>query len=164
MGKVAEYTRVAKRYRPAGVKIRFRRDQYLTPAHAAQWADGSREMYVPQPRDRHSLYVYLHECAHVHLKHIEPTSKIPLWKQEWEAEQWAIAAMRRENIPVPRAMIAEAKKYVRECAEIDAAKGREPPPAKIAIWMTRDFKHEPEPIENLRKPKRCKRKKRRSSR
>lgn len=149
----AKLVAIAKRYRPNGVSIKFRRDEYLTPAHAQQFADGSKVMYVPRPTTTAALYVYLHECAHHHLGHCKPDYREPLWLQEYEAEQWAIATMRREGVPVPRAMIWEAKKYVKECADIDAKKGRRPPPAKVVRWMTRRFKQKPKPIKNLRRPK-----------
>ena len=108
---------------------------------------------MPRPDSRSALYVYLHECAHHHLGHCKPDYREPLWLQEYEAEQWAIATMRREGVPVPRRMIHEAKKYVKECATIDAQKGRRAPPAHVVRWMTRRYTKTPKPIPNFRKPK-----------
>lgn len=107
-------------------------------------------MYVPRPTTREALYVYLHECAHHHLGHTKPDYRAPLWKQEYEAEQWATSAMRREGLSVPRSMIREAKLYVGECAEIDKKKGREGPPARIRKWIrARPRAKRP---DNFRKP------------
>jgi len=128
------FAEVAKRYRPAKTVVLFRKDKQFIPAHAVIHADGTRELYVPSPVCRESLFIYLHECGHMHLGHCKPTYKEPLWKQEWEAEQWAIAAMRRERLPVPRSMITRAKLYIKECIEVDHKKGRSLPSARIMKW------------------------------
>jgi hypothetical protein len=107
-------------------------------------------MYVPKPVSREALYVYLHECAHHHLGHTKPDYREPLWKQEYEAEQWATTTMRREGLSVPRAMIASAKQYVGECADIDKKKGREGPPSRVRKWIRAVPKAAQ--IPNLRKP------------
>lgn len=111
------YEEVAKRYQPRGVTIRYRANRWLWPAYAVQWADGSREVYVPEPTTRAKLYINLHEFAHVILGHVKPDDASPTWKMEYEAERWAIATMRREGIPVPRRLHREAQRYVRD--EID---------------------------------------------
>ena len=144
---------IAKRYKPRGVFVHFRRDGYLTPAHAIIHYDGSKVMYVPKPESIHALYIFLHECAHHHLGHCKSDYNEPLWRMEYEAEQWTIATMRREGLSVSRSMLASAKEYVAECAIIDIAKGRCGPPAKIKTWMSRKFKTKPKPIENMRRPK-----------
>jgi hypothetical protein len=144
---------VAKRYKPNGVSIKWRKDEYLTPAHAIQHADGTKDMYVPKPTTREALFVYLHECGHHHLGHCKPEYRAPLWRQEYEAEQWTIATMRREGIAVPRSMIMEAKKYVGLCADIDREKGRELPTARIQKWIKSRDKKRPPRVNNFRRPK-----------
>jgi hypothetical protein len=108
------YYKIAKRYRPKGVKIRFKR-QFNAPseAYAMLKQDGTKEIYTPRPDTRDGLFYFLHECAHVILRHLY--LDLPIWQQEYEAEQWAIATMRREHVPVSRKMLLEAKKYVRDC-------------------------------------------------
>jgi hypothetical protein len=105
---------IAKRYRPRGVKIRFKRT-FNSPdeAYVMLKSDGSKFMHTPRPDTRDGLYYYLHECAHVVLRHLYDV--VPTWQQEYEAEMWAIATMRREHVPVSRKMLKEAKKYVRDC-------------------------------------------------
>lgn len=107
---------IARRYKPHGVKVRWRR-KGLYPAYA--WFD-RKMIYAPRPDTREGLFVYLHECAHFHLKHWHVD--IPLARQEYEAEQWAISTMRREGLAVPRSMLAEAKTYVSECIKADGGK------------------------------------------
>ena len=78
----------------------------------------SRTIYVPYLRDLHALYVFLHECGHVHMKHVraddDKTKDMPLWQQEWEAEQYAIRAMRAAGFRVPNYMMKSARAYVGE--------------------------------------------------
>jgi len=126
---------IAKRYRPAKTKVRFRRDKEIMPAHAAIWADGTREIYSPRILCRESLFIYLHECAHLHLGHCRPDSKMPIWKQEYEAELWAISTMRMEGLAVPRRIMKWARQYVKDCIKEDIKKrGLPMPPAKVLRW------------------------------
>lgn len=67
------------------------------------------EMIAPLPVTRKALYIYLHECAHIHLGH---TGAKPSHVQEMEAEKQAHKWMREAGIPVPRAMTRRAKAYV----------------------------------------------------
>jgi hypothetical protein len=68
-----------------------------------------RHIEAPKPTTRRRLYVWAHECAHVALRHIENK---PCHREEYEAEQWAAAALRRHGVPVPRKELTRAKKYV----------------------------------------------------
>jgi hypothetical protein len=125
------YYEIAKRYRPKGVKIRFKKEYCSpAPAYARLLEDGTKEIYTPRPDTRDGLFYYLHECAHVILRHLY--INIPTWKQEYEAEQWAIATMRREGVPVSRTMLKEAKRYVKNCIKEDKSKPKVP--YKIRKW------------------------------
>ncbi len=128
----ARYYEIAKRYRPKGVKIRFKR-VFNAPAEAYAMLkqDGTKEIYTPRPDCRDGLFYYLHECAHVILRHLY-MEDLPIWKQEYEAEMWAIATMRREGIPVSRKMLKEAKKYVKACIK-EAGKDAKVP-YKVRKW------------------------------
>lgn len=128
------YLEIAKRYRPARCKVRFRRGSEIVPAHAVIHADGSREIYVPRPVTRDALFVYLHECGHLFLGHCSPGYSEPLWKQEYEAEQWATSIMRLEGVSVSRKMLNMAKSYVRECIRQDRKEGRPLPPYRVRRW------------------------------
>ena len=124
---------IAKRYRPIGVKVRFKtKSKRLAPAHAKLFKDGTKEIYSPPPDTRDGLFYFLHECAHLILRHWHV--KIPVWRQEYEAEQWAMATMRREGIPVSKAMTKDAKAYVRKLVTAHINKGKKAPPKKILRW------------------------------
>lgn len=66
---------------------------------------------APEPVTRRALYVYLHECAHIRLKH---NHLLPIHVEEYQAEQWAHRTMRAAGIPVPRKETARARRYVAE--------------------------------------------------
>lgn len=55
-----------------------------------------------------SLFTFLHEVGHMRCGHAD-TDDLPGWLMEYEAENWAIAAMRAEKIPVPKKIIRHAK-------------------------------------------------------
>jgi len=115
---------VALKYTPSSVRNIHPRKNLTGRA----WHNG---MAVPRPFTRKSLYIFLHECAHIHLGHCELTekgrrkSRKPRHVEEMEAEKWAHATMRLEGLAVPRSMTARAKSYVSwkiEQAEIRGAK------------------------------------------
>ena len=138
-----KFVEIAERYAPVGIKVRWKRrtnqkgrkKNHLYPAHAHLY---KREMLTPKPITREKLYVYLHECGHFHLKHFPRewavtslhrrlytrAASLPTHVEEFEAEQFAIQTMRREGIPVPRAMLEDAKAYVRDCIRHDIRKSR----------------------------------------
>lgn len=66
-------------------------------------------METPVPKTRKALYVFLHECAHLHLH--RKTSK-PKHRREYEAEMFAHEKMQEAGIPVPEQMTQSARKYV----------------------------------------------------
>lgn len=69
-----------------------------------------RVIEAPRPVTRRSLYMFLHECAHHLLGHLE--DRRPKHVHESEAEQWAHQAMRSEGLAVPRKESQRAKRYV----------------------------------------------------
>lgn len=129
----AKLVSVAKRYKPIGVRVRFKKGKKLGPAHAIILEDGVKEMLAPKPVTREALFYFLHECSHFILRHWHV--KIPLWQQEYEAEQWAIATMRREGIPVSSQSLMEAKSYVRGIVVEHMKKGRPRPPRRVLGWV-----------------------------
>lgn len=70
---------------------------------------GLMALEAPRPRTRKALYIFLHECAHLHL-HCN-TAK-PRHRREYEAEMFAHERMRRSRIPVPESMTEAARRYV----------------------------------------------------
>ena len=68
-----------------------------------------RSIYAPRPNTRRRLYVVAHECGHVALGH---NGTKPRHRQEYEAERYAQAAMKRHGVAVPRKSVEQGKKYV----------------------------------------------------
>lgn len=87
----------------------------------------TKSIYVPFPDTREGLHTYLHECAHVVLKHDSRTQQIAL--DEYEAERWAIDTLRREGVSISREMMNSARDYVRSAPDIDDA------PAYVRRWV-----------------------------
>lgn len=71
-----------------------------------------RSIVAPEGKTRRQLFVLAHECAHVVLGHVDSKKRAPRHVEEFEAEKWALAALRRHKIPVSRKMAIASKKYV----------------------------------------------------
>lgn len=131
------FAEVARRYTPAFIKVRYKRRKrgklVLKPAHACLQRE---EMLVPRPQTLEALVYYLHECAHFHLRHFDPEegrtkalrelysggATETVAQQEYEAETWTIATLRREGIAVPAHVLEDMRDYVRQCiAESEGA-------------------------------------------
>lgn len=133
------FAEIARRYTPAFIKVRFKRRKngklVLKPAHACLQRE---EMLVPRPVTLEALVYYLHECAHFHLRHFDlDEGRTPALRQlyagsatetvaqqEFEAEHWTIATLRREGIAVPAHVLEDMRNYVRQC--IAESEGRIP--------------------------------------
>lgn len=95
-----------------------KRGQFFCPG--VGWARGVADFHnkllecVPVV-DRESLLVYLHEVGHIELKHGVDHYWEELAQCEYEAETYAIKALRAYGIAVPRTYIAKAKSYVDSC-------------------------------------------------
>ena len=100
----ARCLKVAEKFVPNGYRIIHK--QRLS-GHVF-WKN--REFHVPRPVTRKALYIYLHEYAHIYLKHNE--ADLPIHRREYEAETWAIRMMEYEDIPPPFKMIQQGKAYV----------------------------------------------------
>ena len=141
-----EFDRIFEKYRPPGIKVRWKRGKKLSPAHANL---RKAEMLTPRPVSIEALGFALHECAHFWLRHFSPdeaqsvlhrdlyTSPIKrtLAQQEYEAERWTIAVMRLEGLRVSRELRGMMRDYVAECLDSDTPKRRTP--SQIKKWSTR---------------------------
>lgn len=66
----------------------------------------------------YNLAVFLHECGHVNLGHKQDADSLDYLAQiEYEAEMYAVTAMRAMGLRVPARYLQDAKKYVRACVE-----------------------------------------------
>jgi len=94
---------VAERYTPEGVTVTYRKSLTGTAFY------NENRMVAPKPVTRKALYIYLHECAHFHLRHRGWKSR---YMEEFEAEQWAHEKMREAEVPIPREMTQRARDYI----------------------------------------------------
>jgi hypothetical protein len=128
--KIAE---LVKRYRPRGWTIQQSRWRRATSErHASGMADKTkRTLYVPTLVDIDALLIFLHECAHVILKHWD--HPLPLHVVEFEAEKFAINVLRNENIRVSSELIDGARARVRGWVKYDEARNI-PIKANVRRW------------------------------
>ena len=141
-----DFARVFEKYRPPGIKVRWKRGKKLSPAHANL---RKAEMLVPPLRSIEALGFALHECSHFWLRHFSPDESPngllrdlyasghtrTLAQQEYEAERWTIAVMRLEGFRVSRELRGMMRNYVAECLDSDTSKRRTP--SQIKKWSTR---------------------------
>lgn len=105
------------KYWPKGWRVRFHNEShYDGRAHKNNFH--GRLLSIPPPESRQALMTGLHEIGHVRLGHFGKHPK-PRYVEEFEAEHWAIATMRREGVPVPRSGLQKAKDYVAWCVQQD---------------------------------------------
>ena len=115
---VERLDKIVKRHKPPGVRVKWYRPQNTAPRalHGRAWYE-RRLIIAPRVTCPNTLYIYLHECGHFRAGH--PAVELPMHVEEYEAERWAINVMRAEGLNVPRPMLREAKRYVRECIAHD---------------------------------------------
>lgn len=101
-----------------------------------------RAITVPIVKDRYTLGYFLHECAHVYLKHVmienrniqNPPGSNFLWhKVEAEAEIWSLLALKACGFPASRAYVRQAKDYVKTYIETDR-KWKRPIDPEVLAW------------------------------
>lgn len=82
---------------------------------------------------RKRLYVVAHECGHVAL-HKPPRRSKPVYKIEFEAEQYAIEALRRHGVAVPKCMVEAGRGYVARKIARARRRGAKFIEPKILAW------------------------------
>lgn len=113
---VATIREIAKRHRPRGWKVRERKPRGDVLGYALFQ---EKVIECPPLVDREALAVYLHEVGHVQSRHMLDDSDVPVWQWEYEAETYAVGAMRAEGIAFPRHLLKDAKLGVRIALEAD---------------------------------------------
>lgn len=115
-----ECREIARRHKPRGWKV------YEVEVPPETWttlglADFEAKAIRTLPlTDIDGLLVFLHECAHVNLQHV-PDHALPGWQEEYEAEQYAYAAVRAAGFSVPRRTIQEGREYVQSLLPADTS-------------------------------------------
>lgn len=120
-------------YLPKGWKVKMGGSYQPGASGLCAYSVRGGTIYCPFVCDDYSLYVYLHEVGHAKL---HKTTKKPSHVVEYEAEQFAMKAMRDCGFSVRRAMLDGAKAYIREEIIKDRAKGH-PIDPKIDKWSRR---------------------------
>ena len=123
---------IVRRHTPPGWTV-VETKNHTRHLSGAAWAD-YKQISIPTLTDVLTVYIFLHECAHVHLGHfIEPPPHTHV--QEFQAERMAMAIARAEGLRLPGAITREAKRYVRYHIALDEAKGVYIEP-RIRRWAT----------------------------
>lgn len=87
------------------------------------WTQGltnwdTRTIHCPIIFDRCTLFIFLHECGHIHGGH-EAVHADNSAQEEYEAEIYAREAMRGMGFAVPKLMLKQGRDYVRSWVEQD---------------------------------------------
>lgn len=100
---------VVKRHRPRGWRVRESKRRVATLTGEANW--NKKTIYCPTLDTREGLFVFLHECGHIHFKHFQDA--LPITQEEYEADRYAISIMQIEGIQVPKTMVDISKHNLR---------------------------------------------------
>jgi len=102
--------KVVSRYLPRGWRlVEEKPDDCDGEANGATRTIRCRPIKTP-----YTLYVFLHEVGHVRNGHCGVNAKKPSWREEFEAEIYAIGMMRASRFTVTRYMLRHAKANVRD--------------------------------------------------
>jgi hypothetical protein len=141
MAKHPNYEAIAALHTPAGYTIGYV-DGLASVGDSAQGSQNTEAKMIkaPRPTTLHALYVFLHECAHAHLKHRgHPRGSKKNIKLEMEATQWTFATMAKHNIPVSAKIMQSARDNVFKNilqAERHGAKNIDPRAEAFALGET----------------------------
>jgi len=126
MGLDVKYLSIFERHKPKGYAYKEKR---MSKYYA--YAINDRAIYLdPRLEGRDALYTFLHECGHVHLRHCHAGANVPEWREEYEADQYAINAMRAEGVAVPRERVQWRKRLMRVLIE----EADEPVDEEVLRW------------------------------
>ncbi len=134
MNALAQAGRMAMRLKCIAVALAETPDNvlWIEPRKAltgrARPEAGGYVIAAPRPFTRRSLYIFLHECGHVALGHLERKARrrFKSWEREQQAEQFAQDRMRAHGLAVPRKELLRGKLYVEHKREFGRriARGR----------------------------------------
>lgn len=127
---IPEARELVRKYRPRGWTVRWERSRYF----AGIAIPGIKVIMCPPMVDVESAFVFLHECAHVHLGHFK--DNLIAHTEEYQCEQWATHTLRLEGFRVSRRLINDARDRVRMYIEADEKK-EEPIDPTIRRWAYR---------------------------
>lgn len=139
-----------ERYQPPFITVWVKKNpRALRPAWANLAHRGGRPgagvLLRPQLHSLFQLAYAVHECAHFWLKHFEPEDadcklkrvmytgnhNLTRAQEEYEAEQWTIATLRREGYTITPRLMLKMKDYVSWCIQHDRKEGRHKQPRHV---------------------------------
>lgn len=103
------YRDIVKAHKPRGYKL----VEGEVPGGLAGQVS-ARTIMVQPIVDHLRLFVFLHECGHVHCHHMRQPQTMPAWREEYEADQYALRALRAAGLPMDRGYMYENKRALRE--------------------------------------------------
>jgi len=109
-----KFADIVKRHRPRGYQLV---ERAMKVNHGV--TSFERSITCEPITSRFALFTFLHECGHVHSRHMKYTNKFtpPPWREEYEADKYAIEAMRAEGVPIPRTVMALRREILRDMIE-----------------------------------------------
>jgi hypothetical protein len=111
----ARIREVVARRMPRGWRLEEGAKLPLTlEAETVSYKNGDKVIRVRPLVSRWALYCFLHEVGHAVCQHHETETPLPVWREEFEAERWAIEAYRAEGFRVTPEILATAVMNVRE--------------------------------------------------
>lgn len=108
--KVERIREVARVFKPRGWKLVEKPSDGKTDGCADM---STRTITCPPLVTEYALFVYLHEVGHVRCGHLLAGQPGVGWLEEYEAEMWAMAAMRAVGFRITREMMNNARENVR---------------------------------------------------
>lgn len=107
--KIERIREVVKVFKPRGWRLIEQPSNGKFDGHA----DGETRTIRCLPlTDTYALFVFLHEVGHVRCGHLRLGHQKASWLEEYEAEMWAINAMRAAGFPVTKEMLHNARDNV----------------------------------------------------
>ena len=112
---VPGFDHIVQSHRPAGYEIKKRKLNAVNGETKFVRRINLNKDLSP----RNMLFVLLHEFGHVHMRHLTRDGHVTdgLWQDEYEADQYAIKAMRHAGVPIPKDILAQHKLLVRDRVE-----------------------------------------------
>lgn len=146
MREVAKFRAIFDKYRPPGIRVRWKRSEKLAPAEARL---SNASMLVPRLTSIEALGYAVHEAGHFWLRHFSPheAPTIPLRdlytgnvkstvaEQEYECERWTQGILRLHGLPVTRELRHDMKTYV--AALVDDTTLKNKAPRHVKRWCQR---------------------------
>jgi hypothetical protein len=121
---------IVRRHMPEGWRLSETKRRTVSRSGCAD--PNGNVISTPYLRDAESIYIFLHECAHVHLGHFRGKGRVG-HVEEYEAERMALLVSRFEGLRISRAVARHAKDYVLAHIRRDEAAGIEISP-RVRKW------------------------------